>query len=163
MRLKLKWLFIPTVYFVVIGFLFIFNDAKARDCFVVKVTDGDTFRCIAEDQLVKVRIKEIDAPELKQPYGVESKKYLESLIDKKTVSLEKEETDMYNRTLAKVSIQGKDLASELVKGGSVWVYDRYAENPSLENHEKLASYSKVGLWGSSENAPIQPWLWRRNN
>jgi micrococcal nuclease len=161
--MSLKWLYFPAVYLILIGALILADRAFARDCFVVKVIDGDTFRCIANQQLVKVRIREIDAPELKQPYGVESKKYLQSLIERKNVSLEDEGVDLYNRTLAHVNVMGLSVSSEMVKSGSAWVYERYANNKNLTYQQEMATYAQYGLWGGSENAPIQPWLWRRNN
>ena len=60
------------------------------DCFlllymatVVKVHDGDTLTIEKDDadkSQVVVRLNRIDAPELKQPYGIESRNYLIDLV-----------------------------------------------------------------------------------
>ena len=46
----------------------------------IKVTDGDTVRGKYANELIKIRLAEIDAPELKQPFGVESKNCLKKLV-----------------------------------------------------------------------------------
>ena len=55
-------------------------------CLIVGVSDGDTLtaRCITSDaahphQQVKVRLAEIDAPELGQPFGRRAKQQLSDL------------------------------------------------------------------------------------
>ena len=39
----------------------------------IKVTDGDTVKGKYENELIRIRLAEIDAPELKQAFGVKSK------------------------------------------------------------------------------------------
>lgn len=46
---------------------------------VVSVHDGDTLTMLVEKQQVKVRLAEIDAPELRQAFGNRSKESLASL------------------------------------------------------------------------------------
>lgn len=47
----------------------------ATECRVVGVVDGDTIRCLTDDNaLLKVRLAQIDAPEKKQAFGQVSKK-----------------------------------------------------------------------------------------
>ena len=52
----------------------------AIDGYVVKVSDGDSFFMKQNGKKIRVRMYGIDAPELKQKHGKESKKYLEELI-----------------------------------------------------------------------------------
>ena len=47
---------------------------------VIRVSDGDTLLLQSGSQRIKVRMYGIDAPELKQSYGEDSKSYLESNI-----------------------------------------------------------------------------------
>ena len=47
---------------------------------VIRVSDGDTILIQSGSQKIRVRMYGIDAPELKQKYGEESKKYLEKRI-----------------------------------------------------------------------------------
>ena len=46
----------------------------------ITVTDGDTVRGKYGNELIKIRLAEIDAPELKQAFGGESKNCLKKLI-----------------------------------------------------------------------------------
>ena len=46
----------------------------------IKVTDGDTVKGKYTNELIKIRLAEIDAPELKQAFGIESKNCLKELI-----------------------------------------------------------------------------------
>jgi len=43
------------------------------------VHDGDTLRVVRGDEELKVRLCGIDAPEIRQPLGIESRDYLRSL------------------------------------------------------------------------------------
>jgi len=47
---------------------------------IKKVVDGDTVHVFSEGKTLKVRLVEIDAPEMNQPHGEESKEYLEVLL-----------------------------------------------------------------------------------
>ena len=61
---------------------------------VVAISDGDTFTLLtAENQQVKVRLVEIDAPESGQPYGSKSKDALSELIFGKEVWVDVQTTD----------------------------------------------------------------------
>ncbi len=54
---------------------------------VSKVIDGDTIWVRSDSTTIKVRLSYIDAPELKQIFGIQSKKYLTSLVLDKNVEI----------------------------------------------------------------------------
>ena len=67
---------------ILISLLF-FSFASLADIFgeVIKVVDGDTVNVRDYDNTVhKIRLAGIDAPEMSQPYGKESRSYLLGLI-----------------------------------------------------------------------------------
>jgi endonuclease YncB( thermonuclease family) len=70
---------------------------------VVKVTDGDTITVLVDNQQVKVRLSEIDAPEHGQDYGEKSKDALADLIFGKEVRVVTHGKDRYGRTIGHVS------------------------------------------------------------
>ena len=51
---------------------------------VTKVIDGDTIYVRNEELgIVKIRLADIDTPEIKQPYGIQAKKVLKKIFKKK--------------------------------------------------------------------------------
>jgi endonuclease YncB( thermonuclease family) len=57
------------------------SDATTFDAPVVRVVDGDSLIVLFDRQQIRVRLKEIDAPELNQPFGKRSR---QSLADVRT-------------------------------------------------------------------------------
>jgi endonuclease YncB( thermonuclease family) len=128
-------------------------------CLVVGIADGDTLTARCDDQTVKIRLAEIDAPEKAQPFGARSKQSLSALCFQKQAAIRPQTTDRYGRTVAHVSCDGMDANTEQVRSGMAWVYDKYALDKSLYAVQDEAKAARRGLW--SEDAPISPWDWRR--
>ena len=125
----------------------------------IRVVDGDTIRAEAKGKEIKIRLVEIDAPEMDQPFGVESKRFLKKLIENKKVTLISEGKDRYGRTLGELFVNKDNLNETMVKSGFAWVYDRYVKSPLLYSYQDEAKSKNLGIW-QSEN-PIAPWVWRR--
>ena len=65
---------VPSLAFAV---LFVASSyASTLDAPVVRVVDGDSLIVLADRQELRVRLREIDAPELKQPFGKRSRQSL---------------------------------------------------------------------------------------
>lgn len=77
---------------------------------VIRVIDGDTFVIEGGE---RVRMIGINAPELKDPFGVESKTHLKKLIENKYVNLIKgddtADKDYFKRLLRHVYLDGADI------------------------------------------------------
>ena len=71
---------------------------------VIKVVDGDTIWVKSENKHIKIRLSYIDAPELKQTYGIRSKNFLSNLILDKEVEVSTNKKDRYNRHLGEIYI-----------------------------------------------------------
>jgi len=135
-----------------------FADVQAR---VVSVHDGDTLTVLIDQRQVKVRLTDIDAPELGQPFGARSKRSLSDMCFGKIASLDVRGQDRYKRSLAKVTCSGTDANAEQVRRGYAWTYTRYAPRDSpLHAIQVAARTEHRGLW--SDPAPVAPWDWRRN-
>ena len=127
---------------------------------VVSVHDGDTLTVLIDRRQVRVRLIDIDAPELRQPFGTRSRQSLSNLCFGKMASLNVRGHDRYNRTLARVSCDGADANAEQVRRGYAWTFVRYArEDSPLFALEKEARTAHRGLW--QDPHPIAPWEWRR--
>jgi endonuclease YncB( thermonuclease family) len=136
---------------------------------VVAVSDGDTIRVLTTDnQEVKVRLADIDAPEKGQPHGERSKEALSKLIFGKVVEVEWREKDRYSRTIGTVWYsqhlnQRRNINYEMVVNGDAWVYRKYSKDPDILKLEKEAQTSKRGLWALQPDQIIAPWDWRKSS
>ena len=76
---------------------------------VVAVHDGDTITLKNESGQKKIRLAGIDAPELNQPFGVESRAALREVVLDKQVQVETSKTDKYGRVVGRVILDGVDI------------------------------------------------------
>tara|TARA_B100001113_G_scaffold28273_1_gene20405 strand:- start:4781 stop:5254 length:474 start_codon:yes stop_codon:yes gene_type:complete len=130
---------------------------------VSKIVDGDTIWVKSASGIIKIRLSYIDAPELKQDYGIQSKEYLANLILDKNVEIHSYRRDRYKRVIGEIYIHNNKesvfINAKLLKSGHAWVYKRYRRNPYLMNLENFARINKNGIW-NSEN-PVKPWEYRK--
>jgi len=110
-------------------------------------------------QQVKVRLAEIDAPELGQSFGQRSKQHLSDLCYQAQAMIRPSGTDRYGRLIARVECRGKDASMDMVRAGMAWTYTKYQTDPVFTQLEQEARASRTGLWAETGQSP--PWLWRR--
>jgi len=125
---------------------------------VVHIADGDTLTILWRGKPLKVRLAEIDTPEKRQPFGMQSKKALAALAFDKRARVIAVTVDRYGRTVGRVYVGRLDVNAELVRQGYAWVYRRYAKDPRLYELEKAARAARRGLWANPRAVP--PWEWR---
>ena len=133
---------------------------------VKSVHDGDSLSVRRSDKsVVTLRLYGIDAPELKQAYGIHAKQLLLSLAGRQRLLVEPLDTDRYGRTVALVRLPDGTLLNEaLVVEGLAWVYDAYCHAdlcPRLRELEQQARRERRGLW--AEPDPLRPAEWRRRH
>jgi endonuclease YncB( thermonuclease family) len=127
---------------------------------VVAIHDGDTLTLLVAKHQVKVRLADIDAPELKQAFGTRSRQSLAALCFNQEARLETAGKDRYGRTIATVHCAGTDANAQQVREGMAWVFERYARRDSpLYSLQSEAQTAGIGLW--SDPQPVQPWKWRQ--
>ena len=126
----------------------------------IRVVDGDTLDVQVGNEVRRVRLAGIDAPEKNQPFGLESKAYLEAHAVLKEVILPAEMRDRYGRWVSDVILPGnRSLSRGSLRWGFSWEYKAYSKDPKLASLEATARKEKRGLW--SVTKPIPPWDWRR--
>ena len=125
----------------------------------IRVVDGDTIRAEAKGKEIKIRLVEIDAPEMNQPFGAQSKNFLNRLLYKKDITLISQGEDRYGRTLGEIYANGESANILMIKSGFAWVYDRFVKDSSLYRYQDQAKAKNLGLWQAKN--PIAPWVWRK--
>jgi endonuclease YncB( thermonuclease family) len=135
--------------------------ATTYEARVVSVADGDTVTVLTTDnEQVRIRLAEIDAPEGGQPWSRKATDALKAMVADKTVLVVPIDTDVYGRTVARLYVDGVDVNAALVRDGHAWVYRRYANDQTLYVLETAARERGIGLWGLPENERQPPWEWR---
>ncbi len=123
---------------------------------VLYVIDGDTIVVGHEEtvRFIGINAPEIDHPKygkLGEPFGQESKEYLQRLLDGHDVRLEggDEPTDRFKRTLAYVfRDDGLFVNRDMVEKGWAEVYRRFNFKYKTEflELEKKARQAHLGMW-----------------
>jgi len=134
---------------------------------VSRVLDGDTIEISTVCNTVsRIRMIGIDAPEIKQTYGIESRDALAALIMGKVVRVETAVNDLYGRSLGLVYIDDADVNLYQLMSGNAWYYvqgKRYLTHPARNAYEdavKQAKAAKNGLW--ADPFPVAPWVIRKS-
>jgi endonuclease YncB( thermonuclease family) len=146
---------------------------------VTYVQDGDTATLKRKNGAdINCRIDAIDAPEMPnarrgrpgQPYGEESKRTLQGMIDRKEVTLTvtqeaapgpKTKDNNWGRSLCKIEVEGVGVDRAMIEANAAWIYRKYgkAVDPSLEPAAAKAQAGKKGMWADPN--PEEPWKYRQ--
>ena len=127
---------------------------------VVGVVDGDLMTCLDDSGgQHKVRLAEIDAPDLGQDYGTSAREKLADYVFGKTVQVVDQGKDRSGRWIARVYVDGVDINRELVAQGAAWHYAAASSDPSLAPLQEQARSRRLGLWAQPD--PLPPWEWRQ--
>jgi micrococcal nuclease len=157
----------PPFLWHVLLFVLVFNGAGPSvaaelEGVVVAVPEGDALEVLHDGTVFLIRLQDVDAPEIGQPYGKEAQVFVESLALGKRAKvstvgpLRAGTSHKGTMTLA----SGFNLSHELLKAGLAW-WDRLAAagNDSLWKLEREARTEHRGLWEDED--PIPPWEWRK--
>lgn len=129
---------------------------------MVAVADGDTLTLrLPDGQRVPVRLRDIDAPEICQPWGPEAKAALSELALNKLAILTHSGRDGFGRVVGRITVEELDLGRRLVEEGHAWsTRTRYDRGP-LAKQERMAKALGRGLHPQLPRA-VPPWEWRRD-
>ncbi|HKK91235.1 MAG TPA: thermonuclease family protein [Desulfobacteraceae bacterium] len=139
---------------------------------VVKVYDGDSIKVKDNTITLMVRLVGIDAPEsghgkrAGQPYSRESKRLLERFLAGKTVRIKSYGTGGYNRQLAEVFVNRKNINLEMVKNGMAEVYSgtppESLDTASYRRAQAAAKRAGKGIWSLGRQYK-SPKKWRKEH
>jgi endonuclease YncB( thermonuclease family) len=150
------------------------SQTESLRCEVVanSIYDGDTFRVRCSGREQKIRLCGIDAPEAKQPLGIESRNYLRSLIAKAKgqVIVIEMHRDKYNRTVAEVLFDTPEgeqsVQEEMLRGGMAYHYKQYSGNchnrEVFDSAEEIGRSQQRGVW-KLQGGGQRPWDYRKQN
>jgi micrococcal nuclease len=128
---------------------------------VTDVHDGDTITVRVRTKSITIRLVYIDAPELAQSWGRESRRALQELVRLEEVQVRTRGKDKYSRTLGEVTRtrDGLDVNLEQVRRGMAWAYTRGAARTAYDAAQRQAHEARIGLW--RDPAPVRPSSWRK--
>lgn len=128
---------------------------------IVRLLDGGTVEILElGNQLTRIRLAGIDAPEKSQPFGQRSRQELSSMVAQRNVTVTGGDKDRYGRMLGTVWLGVTDVNGEQIRKGLAWAY-RYHGKPVRPDYAVLEAETRrqsVGLW--SEPGQTEPWRWR---
>lgn len=132
---------------------------------VVNIVDGDTLTLAdASNQLHRIRLLGIDAPELTQDFGQRTRTALSALAFNQQATADCRTMDQRLHKLCVVSVGGQDVGLEQIRAGMAWWDKQYNaqqsanERADYEQAEFMAKIHRTGLWNSKN--PTPPWEWR---
>lgn len=130
---------------------------------VTHVTDGDSLwvRPDAGGAPREVRIHGIDAPEICQPFGDQSRRALATQVLHRAVTVKSRAQDSYERTLANVTAGGQDVGGWMVRHGHAWSYRFRGKGGPYQAQEASARTERLGLWRSGY--PVNPRQFRKQH
>lgn len=132
--------------------------AEAFQPRVFRVFDGDRFLVRERGRTMRIRIEGVDAPELDQPHGPESKAILEQMVSGKRVALELTGRTEGDYQVARVRWGDFDIGAELVRVGAAWAAPPDGSmDAGMADLETAAREASRGLWSLPDPVPPREW------
>lgn len=137
--------------------------ARSFQGVVSHISDGDTLwvRPASGGAPRAVRLQGLDAPEICQSHGKQSRDALSSRVLHQPVVVNSRARDSFQRTVGRVSLGGHDVGAWMVGRGHAWSY-RYRGKPGpYAAQESQARSGRLGLWGYA--SPVEPRVFRKRH
>lgn len=132
---------------------------------VLDVHDGDTVTVAPMGDArarMRVRLYGIDAPELEQKGGIQSRDHLRSLVSPgQNVEIIPMKIDPYSRMVALLATD-RVLNADMLEAGQAWVYPQFCKFAFCKDWQEIEREAKAarrGLW--RQKRPTPPWKWRQ--
>ncbi len=130
---------------------------------VVSVIDGDTLwvRPLGSGTKKKLRLLGIDAPEICQAGGRQSRAALKAMVSGQQLQVSEYGSDSYGRGLAQLVVGGRDVAAQMVAQGQAWSARPASANFSYSLQEQAARQARLGLFAADK--PQWPGAFRKQH
>lgn len=125
------------------------------------VADGDSlgFAPARGGPLLAVRVHGVDAPEICQAWGAESRAALQRMVDERTLRLQVRGRDDYGRLIAQLRHGEVDIGQRLVAEGHAWSQRYRHDRGPYVQQERVAQALGRGL--HAEPGALRPREFRR--
>jgi hypothetical protein ypesF_10274 len=130
----------------------------------IYISDGDTLSVLVDEAesktVYKIRLRHIDAPERKQPWGKKATEALKKLIDGRMITATCYGQHWERHICDVVRDDGLDVQREMVAQGAAWVSYKYNTRDDLWAVQRDAKDARRGLWALPPEERIDPARWR---
>ena len=121
--------------------------------------DGDTCRIKTDQDVIKVRLSGIDAPEIKQPLGKDARDFMNNQLRGKNLKLECTGKS-WDRKVCAIFADGSDVQEKIVRVGLAREYRQYSGG-KYSTAEAYAKGNGLGIWGLKNKT--SPYCSRKRN
>jgi micrococcal nuclease len=127
------------------------------------IPDGDTLwvQPDAGGARQKSRLQGVDAPEICEHGGVAARDALRAMVAQRTLKVQVKYLDDYGRGLARIEVDGQDVAALMVQQGQAWSSRWRRSQGPYAAEEFVARYARRGLF--AEPDPELPREFRRRH
>lgn len=127
-------------------------EPRGYEARVIRVFDGDTVwvQPLAGGRYRKLRLDGLDAPEICQGGGTESRDALARRVLRQRVSVTERRRDDYGRGLARLEHGGEDVGGWMVAQGQAWSYRWRRNLGPYQAQETLARAQRRGLFAQAD-------------
>lgn len=127
---------------------------------VTQVVDAATVRFTPSGgSAITVRVRDIDPPEICQPWGNEAKAALSALVLNKTATLRAGPADAKGRTVGVLIVDDVNIGNRMVEDGNAWSMRWRNDAGPLVKQERMAKALGRGLHNTA--GAVMPREWRR--
>lgn len=114
----------------------------------VRVHDGDTIQvcAVGDTRPFTVQLAGICAPEKGEPYDEEAATFLRALLEGKSLTLHRQETDRFGREVCRIVCGEIDINRTMVAQGYARYHHRYVDDGNYASAEAEAIAAKRGMW-----------------
>ena len=118
-------------------------------------------QAVGSRESIKARLLGMDAPEICQAFGADSKAALSRRINQMMVTVESLRQDDYGRALAIIYLNGEEINAWMVQQGFAWSYGARGSKGPYKRDEEQARQMRRGLFANHQ--AMKPSQFRRKN
>jgi len=125
---------------------------------VISVTDSSNISVVYNNTVANVRLNCAQSPAPGQPFAQQAVKFLQDMILNKTVEVRVIWQDHDGRQVARVKVDGNDVAVALAAAGLAMYDSRQQQDGQIAMAQAEAQGKKIGIW--SDPNPEPPWTFQ---